>query len=506
MELDLKFNKESAQTLQSQAFEQIRHLILEGYLRPGMILPPTRQLALQFDISRNTIALAYDRLSAEGYIESRGRAGTFVSRSLPDDSLNAASREKNASRPQGLDLPSPLLCFLGHPPGVTRPDATHSIIDFWVGRSDPESFPLETWRRLLLRKISVGGSHLTEYGDPAGLSDLRVAIANHLARTRGVVVSPEQVIVTSGSQDGLNLICRLLNTQHHPFFIENPCYQGAAFLFQSLGATLHPIPVDANGLVVDKLPRDRAGVVFVTPSHQYPTGATLSLERRLKLLSWANDTNSVIIEDDYDTHFRYDGRPITALTGLDDHQRVFYLGTFSKSLGAGLRLGFTVVPKELAQPARIVKSQMNHGQSWLDQAVLTEFIESGLYDRHLRRARKLYKSRRDCLISSLERVFGRADVTGADGGLHIVWNLPAGSPDASVVQQRARLRGVGVYALNSGAGHDFDGSASRRSLVLGYSSIKEKNIEVAISRLGDLLDDVRSEFSPYLAFSRNSNP
>lgn len=504
MELDLKFNKESGQTLQSQAFEQIRNLIIKGFLRPGMILPPTRLLAQQFDVSRNTIALAYERLSAEGYIESRGRAGTFVCRSLPDDSLTATSNEKNAANLKDLDLPSPLLCFLGHPPSVARPDATCTIIDFWVGRSDPETFPLETWRRLLLRKISVGGSNLTEYGDPAGLSELRVAIANHLGRTRGVMVAPEQVIVTSGSQDGLNLICRLLNTQNHPFFIENPCYQGAAFLFKSLGAALHPVPVDADGLMVEKLPRDRAGVTFVTPSHQYPTGATLSLERRLKLLDWANETNSVIIEDDYDSHFRYDGRPITALAGLDDRQRVFYLGTFSKSLGAGLRLGFAVVPKELAQPARIVKSQMSHGQSWLDQAVLTEFIESGLYDRHLRRARKLYKSRRDCLIANIGHVFGSADVTGADGGLHIVWNLPGGCPDASVVQQRARLRGVGVYTLSSGAAYDFDASASRKSLVLGYSSIKEKDIEVAVARLADLLDDVRSEFSPYLAFARNT--
>jgi GntR family transcriptional regulator/MocR family aminotransferase len=501
LELDLKLDKESGETLQNQAFEQIRDLILRGLLRSGMMLPPTRQLAEQLGISRNTIALAYDRLLAEGYTEGRGRSGTYVSRSLPDESLTAGAG-KSAAHARELEFPSPLLCFAGHPPGLSRPDASQPVIDFWVGRSDPNSFPVETWRRLLLRKMSVGGANLTEYGDPAGLSELRVAISNHLGRTRGVFVAAEQVIITSGSQDGLNLICRLLNTNDHPFYIENPCYQGAAFLFRSLGADLHPIPVDKNGMVVGKLPRDRAGVVFVTPSHQYPTGATLSLERRQQLLEWARETNSVIIEDDYDSYFRYDGRPITALAGLDAHRRVFYLGTFSKSLGAGLRLGFTVVPSELAHPARIVKSQMNHGQSWLDQAVLTEFIESGLYERHLRRARKLYKSRRDCLIENLHRVFGQVEISGADSGLHIVWTLPQGCPDAAVVQQRARLRGVGVYALNSGAAHDFDGSASRQSLVMGYSSVREKDIETAINRLGELLDDMRSEFTPYLAFSR----
>lgn len=502
MELDLRFDKNSAETLQGQAFEQIRNLILNGRLRPGMFLPPTRQLAEQLKISRNTISLAYDRLAAEGYIESRGRAGTFVSRALPDESLSAVADGPGSIAAPKLELPSPLLCFSGHPPGLTRPDVANPIIDFWVGRSDPETFPLETWRRLLLRKMSIAGSNLTEYGDPAGLSDLRIAIASHLGRTRGMLVSAEQIIITSGSQDGLNLICRLLNLQHHPVFIENPCYQGAAFLFRSMGANLHPIPVDHNGIVVDRLPPDRGGVLFVTPSHQYPTGATLSLERRLLMLKWANDTNSVIIEDDYDSHFRYDGRPITALAGLDNSRRVFYLGTFSKSLGAGLRIGFTVVPSDLSENARIVKSQMSHGQAWLDQAVLAEFIESGLYDRHLRRARKLYKSRRDCLKASLVRHFGNADITGSDGGLHIVWRLPAGSPDAAVVQQRARLRGVGIYALDSGAAYDFDGTASRNSLVLGYSAIKEKDIEIAVRRLHELLQDVKREFTPYAVSSR----
>lgn len=467
-----------------------------------MILPPTRQLAEQLQISRNTISLAYDRLAAEGYIESRGRAGTFVSRALPDESLNADANGVGAIQALKLDLPSPILCFSVHPPEVNRPDVARPLIDFWVGRSDPNTFPLDIWRRLLLRKLSVAGSNLTEYGDPAGLSDLRLAIASHLGRTRGMLVSADQVIITGGSQDGLNLICRLLNTQRHPFFIETPCYQGAAFLFRSLGANLTPIPVDQNGLVVEKLPIDRAGVVFVTPSHQYPTGSTLSLERRLQILKWANDTNSVIIEDDYDSHFRYDGRPITALAGLDNGQRVFYLGTFSKSLGAGLRIGFTVVPPDLAATARVVKSQMSHGQAWLDQAVLAEFIESGLYDRHLRRARKLYKNRRDCLTASLVRHFGNADITGADGGLHVVWRLPYGSPDAAVVQQRARLRGVGVYTFGTGAAYDFDGSSSRDCLVLGYSSIKEKDIEVAVGRLSDLLQDMKREFTPYIVHSR----
>ena len=498
MELFLRFERNATETLQAQVFEQIRNHILSGRLHPGLCLPPTRLLAEQLNVSRNTISLAYERLAIEGYIETRGRAGTFISRTLPDKTLSAEAHDEVTAGPSKLKPTSPLLCFAGHSPRLTRPDVVNPILDFWVGRSDPETFPLDTWRRLLLRKLSLAGANLTEYGDPAGLSDLRIAIARHLGATRGILVTSDQIIITSGSQDGLNLICRLVNLQQYPVFIENPCYQGAAFLFRSLGAKLQPISVDQDGLIVDRLPLDQGGVLFVTPSHQYPTGATLSLERRLQLHKWANDTNSVIVEDDYDCHFRYDGRPITALAGLDNIRRVFYLGTFSKSLGAGLRLGFTIVPKDLAEPARIVKSQMNHGQSWLEQAVLAEFIEGGLYDRHLRRARKLYKSRRDCLKANLVRLFSGGAISGIEGGLHLVWRLPIDAPSASVVQQRARLRGVGVYALDSGASFDFDGSSSRHSLVLGYSSVKEKDIEIATHRLRDLLEDMRQEFTPHL--------
>ena len=495
MELSLLLDKNSQGTLQAQLFEQLRQLILKGRLKPGMPLPPSRQLSERLRISRNTVTLTYDRLAAEGFVDTRGRAGTFVSLDLPDDPVHP-SRQLSADDATALDLPreempSPLLCFAGYPPGVGRPDRRRPEFDFWVGRSDPSTFPVTTWRRILLRKLANSAGNLTEYGDPAGLSELRVAIVNLLGRSRGMVVTPEQVIITGGSQDGLNLICRLVNASDHPFFIENPCYQGAAYLFQSIGAKLCPIPVDKNGLVVEKLPRNRGGVVFVTPSHQYPTGATLSLERRLSLLRWAEETNGIVIEDDYDSDFRYEGRPLTALAGLGAGHRVLYLGSFSKSLGAGLRLGFTVVPKEQAKSARIVKSQMNQGQSWLDQAVLAEFLESGLYDRHLRRARKLYKGRRDYLRACLEKHFGDVEISGADGGLHVAWRLPPDAAPASVIERRARDKGVGVYALHSGGAHDFDRSARNDVVVLGYSSLKEQDIECAIARLRDIICERR---------------
>ena len=498
MDLALALDRDSDDLLQAQIFEQIRSMILKGRLKSGMKLPPSRLLAESMAISRNTVLLAYERLAAEGYIQTRGTAGNFISLVLPDDLLQvgAGSTERagtNKDAASGAEKPSPLLCFAGYPASPHLPRSIRPEYDFWVGRSDPSTFPVKTWRRLTVRKLLSAGFNLTEYGDPAGLEELRIAIANHLGRSRGMSITMDQVIVTSGSQDGLNLICRLVDRQKHPIFIENPCYQGAAYLFQSIASELCPIPVDDNGLVVDKLPRERPGVLFVTPSHQYPTGATLSLQRRLYLLRWAEETNSVIIEDDYDSDFRYDGPPLTALAGLDRSNCVLYLGTFSKSLGAGLRLGYAVVPAELAKSARVVKSQMNSGQAWLEQAVLAEFLTSGLFDRHLRRTRHVYKARRDCLRSSLERHFGAAELFGADAGLHVVWRLPPGSPPADVVERAAREKSIGVYALHSGAAHDFDRTSRQDLLVLGYSSLTERDIERAVERLHQLLESLKVE-------------
>lgn len=499
MELPLSLGKGSEETLQAQIFEQVRRLILHGDLKPGMSLPPSRQLSEQFGVSRNTVTLAYDRLISEGYLEARGRAGTFVSKDLPGnlhiEESSTGGLSAAGARPQ---TSSPLLCFAGYPPLDGRGEARRPQFDFWVGRSDPSTFPVSIWRSIMLRKLCIAGCNLTEYGDPTGLPELRTAIANLVARSRGMQITAEQVIVTNGSQDGLNLICRLVGSERVPFFIEDPCFQGAAYLFQGIGADLHPIPVDAYGLVVEQLPCDRGGLLFVTPSHQYPTGATLTLDRRIQLLRWAEATNSIIIEDDYDSDFRYDGSPLTALAALDGGQRVLYLGTFSKSLGAGLRLGFTIVPRASVAAARIIKSQMNQGQPWLGQAVLAEFLESGHYDRHVRRTRKLYKSKRDRLRACLEKNFGAANISGAEGGLHVVWRLPDGTPSADVIEKRALIKGVGVYALHSGGAYSFDREKAEswgrsNSLLLGYSAMSEQDIECAIDRLRRVVEELREE-------------
>jgi GntR family transcriptional regulator / MocR family aminotransferase len=450
-----------------------------------MSLPPTRLLAERYRVSRNTVIIAFDRLAAEGYVESRGTSGLFVT-AIPPDDLLLVSSPRDPARSNGpvpAQFGEPLLCFAGSPGGgVDRP-----TIDFWVGRSAASAFPLRVWRRIVTRLLSGESQYLTDYCDPAGLPQLRKAIADHLGRTRGMHVTTEQIIITAGGQDALNLVTNLLRGHTQNLCIENPCYAGASMIFQSENLPIEPVPVDSEGIRTDCLPNKPRSLIYVTPSHQYPTGVVMTLSRRLALLRWADDTDSYIMEDDYDSDFRYDGPPLTALSGLDRGRRVFYIGTFSKSVGAGLRLGFAVVPQIFSDDARLLKAKMSNGQSWLEQCALAEFLGDGHFDRHVRKLRLLYKSRRDALISTLRRRFREPVISGQDSGLHLVWRLPKGMPSALALQMKARAAGVGVYALSSGGAFDFDGSAPDDMLMFGYASLTESRITEAIEKLDGIL-------------------
>ncbi len=486
LDLNLSLDSASDLSLQSQIFEQVRELILNGVLKGNMALPPSRQLAEQYRVSRNTVTLAYDRLVTEGYAQSRGTSGIFVCEVLPEETLLISNRTK--ARPSELpeeQEAEPVLCFAGSPGGGNDRPA----IDFWVGRSDSTQFPIKAWRGIINKRLSSGSACLTDYTDPAGLPELREIIASHLAPARGMHVSADQIIITNGGQDALNLLYRLVTHRTAQLCIENPCYLGASFLFQSTEKAIHPIPVDEDGLQTDDLPRNKGSLLYVTPSHQFPTGVTLSLKRRIALLHWAEETDSLIIEDDYDSDFRYDGPPLTALAGLDRSRNVFYMGTFSKSVGAGLRIGFAVLPRDYWDKARVIKAQMSNGQSWLEQAALADFLGQGHFDRHLRRLRQVYKARRDCLVNALNDSFKCPMLSGTASGLHLTWRLPQGSPPASTVQIKARQRGIGVYSLKSGASFDFDPTARDEILIFGYSSIKEAHIIEAVAGLRQLLQE-----------------
>jgi GntR family transcriptional regulator / MocR family aminotransferase len=488
MQLPLKLERQSGQTLQNQLFEQIRSLILSGKLKPGTAMPATRSLSEQLGVSRNTVLLAYDRLIAEDYLQTQEAVGTYVNSHLPTDSLVLKAPVQPLLLPDKPQATRHPVLFRGRAQRVANSERNRPAIDFRVGRLDPHSFPTKAWRRLLLRHLGAAGSNLTEYRDAAGIPALREAIANHLGPARGIAVSPNQVIVVSGSQQALNIVARLFIGQGSRVVTECPCYQGAAYVFESYGAQLHPVPVDKHGLQVAKLPLTPVSLAYVTPSHQYPMGATLSLKRRVQLLDWAGRVGAFLVEDDYDSDFRHNGSPLTALAGLDPYGCVIYMGTVSKSIGAGLRLGYVVVPWELVEPAKTVKALLDNGNPWLDQAVLADFISNGSYAKHLRHIRRIYIRRRDCLVATLRTHFGEVCLSGLEGGMHIVWHLPPEFPCAIEVQRLAQHVGVGIYALESGGAHDYGYKEySEHTLVLGYSSVPEPQIREGIARLAKAL-------------------
>ena len=484
LQLSISLDHSETGTLQSQIFNQLRDLILSGHLKGKDPLPTTRELSAQLNVSRNTAILAYDRLISEGYICTKPNVGTYVSPDLPDTALLSLRLDSEAMS----DLSTPaeknqkkLDHFRTHQ--LAKPERGRLAVDFWVGRPDARSFPHKAWAQFVKNRLKNSGNHLTTYSDPAGLLELRQAIAKHLAPARGVIVDPDQIIIVSGCQDGFNLTSRLLIRPGTTAIIESPSYQGAAFVFENLGATLYPVSVDREGLKVDELPALKCALAYVTPSHQYPTGATLSLQRRIALLSWATQQDAYILEDDYDSDFRFVGSPLTALKGLDSHERVIYLGTFSKCMGPGLRLGYVVVPRRLVDSFKRMKMLMNNGEGWLEQAAMADFMNSGEFIRHLRRIRHLYRERRDALIFSLKKHFGNCEIYGDQAGMHLVWKLSKSYPSAKEVEEKGFNVGVGVCSLATGSALCFGSEEEERLLMLGFAALTVEEIEDGVRRL-----------------------
>jgi GntR family transcriptional regulator/MocR family aminotransferase len=491
VQLSIILKDSEKSTLQTQIFDQIRTMILNGHLRGDDPLPTTRELSAQLGVSRNTAVLAYERLIAEGYIRTKPYVGTFVSPDLPDTAFLSSSSNGAALKAEPAPVEeSVALCPVRdlRTHRLADPDRRRLAADFWVGRPDARTFPLKAWSHHIKARLKTASSRLTSYSDPAGLLELRQAIAKHLAPARGVVCDPEQIIIVGGCQDGFNLIGRLLLTPGSPAVVESPCYQGAAFVLESLGAKLHPVPIDRDGLDVSRLPHVQGALAYVTPSHQYPVGVTMSLQRRIELLAWATQYDAYIIEDDYDSDFRFVGSPLTALKGLDRNERVIYLGTFSKCMGPGLRLGYVVAPRRLVESFRRMKMLMNNGQSWLEQAAMADFMASGEFGRHLRRIRQLYRERRDALLAALKKHFGECEIYGEQAGMHLVWKLPEGFPSAAEVEAKGLAAGVGVCSLATGSALRFEANEEGdRLLMLGFVALSEKEIEDGIARLAGAL-------------------
>jgi GntR family transcriptional regulator/MocR family aminotransferase len=491
MQIPILVDRSRPESLTTQLVEQLRESIRHARIAAGARLPSSRRLSEQLDISRNTVVHAYEMLLIEGYVESRPASGIFVAMRLPDGfaqpALGAPAPQDGASH-ELSQMPMPLL--VSRAQNLVNQNRNRLSFDFFPGRPSAGLFPIKTWRRLLQNCLSHGGSiGLSQYGDPAGLAALRSAIASHLAAARGVVADASRIVIVSGIQEGINIAARLFLAPGAVGAVENPCYQGAAFAFEAAGAEVVGAPVDEDGLIADGLPQRPTALLYVTPSHQYPTGHTLSLARRQEIVAWARRQGCYILEDDYDSDFRYEGSPLQAVAAMAPDCTI-YLGTFSKSLGAGLRLGYMVVPPQLAEATRTAKTLLNNGNPWLEQAALAEMMRCGSYAAHLVRIRARYRESRDALLASLRRHFGDVDVSGTAGGLHVFWRLPPGVPNAMIMEGLARRARIGVYSLPSGGAYEAPASAlTRRGIILGYASLTPKQIEQGIARLSDAVDE-----------------
>lgn len=507
MPLPILLDRARPDTLTSQLAEQLRDAIRHGRIASGRRMPSSRQLAEQLDIARNTAIRAYDLLVLEGYAEARAASGIYAATELPE----ARSRPAGAAPP---DVPPssamPLPRLIPQAPRLAGQGGNRISFDFFAGRSNAALFPLKTWRRLSQACLAHGGAQgLSHYGDPGGLFALRAAIAGHLAATRGLVAEPGRIVITAGIQDGIGIATRLLLGPACTALVETPCYQGAAFAFRASGAALAGVPVDGDGLVVDALPRRPAELLYLTPSHQFPTGSTLSLERRHSLIAWARQTGCYLLEDDYDGDFRYEGSPLPAVAAMAPDCTI-HLGGFSKALGAGLRLGYMVVPPQLAEAARAMKGLLDNGTAWLDQATLAEFMRGGSYGAHLMRLRTQYRERRDGLLAALRRHFGDSDIAGESSGLHLFWQLPPGVPDAATLEALARRARVAIYPLQAGGAWEVQPSPlARRGIILGYAALSLKQIDQGIARLSDAVDDtldIRHAFVDELLVDEPARP
>ena len=487
MQLPIFVDIRQPATLQSQVVEQLRTFIRERSLRPGAAVPASRDLASQLGVSRNTVTSAYETLISEGYLRTERTVGTFVVDLPPDDAIHPSrsAPEKalcTGSLYRAMNLPLP---YGGRgPSGLHRPAPRQIEIDFVFGRTAPRSFPEKTWRRIVTDCLGGAGERMTEYGDPAGLPGLRQLIASMLGPARGMVVSADQVLMVAGCQQGINLVAHLFVGTNTGIVMEAPTYRGAAFLFESYGGRVIPVPVDRHGLDVSRMPQQRVKLIYVTPSHQFPTGTTMPLQRRLELLAWAAKAGAYILEVDNDADFRYDGSPLPSLQSLDRNGCVIYLNSFSRSIGPGMRIGYAVMPRELIRPAATIKSLMDNGLPWLEQASLMQFLREGSHDTHLKRLRHMYGLRRDALLGALHEHLPEAAISGQDAGTHLCLQFPDDAPTASEWRAAAQSVGVGIHPLADSACWLHEHLPGfERTVLLGYSHLNESQIDAGIARL-----------------------
>ena len=479
MTVPFVLTRDSTLPLHRQIYEQWRTAILAGRFRRGGRVPSTRAFAETYGISRVTVTAAYDQLLAEGYFETKSGAGTFVSSELPDDALRPIDVATAGVRtPPSVRL-SKYAARLGR---IRQMPSSSQPLNLSNVSPDVSRFPFALWRRLVTRHLRDGASGAFDHrAAPAGLPALRDAISAYLARARAVRCSPDQIVIVSGSQQALDLCARLLLDPGDEVAVEEPGYPGAKQLFLAHGARLRTLPVTNAGVSLTPL-TIKTRLVHVTPSHQFPVGVSMALGRRLELLEWARTSGGVVLEDDYDSEYRYSGPPLPAMHGFADGASVIYIGTFSNVMFRGLRIGYIVVPQQLIEPFATAKWMADRHTPLIEQAALAEFIGEGHLERHIRRMRRIYKRRRDVMLDALGRHFGeQAEVRGDAAGLHMTVRFN-GVRDLGAHAKRCgvHLSSSEIYYLRNKTG------TAANEYILGFSAVSERVIRESIKRLASI--------------------
>lgn len=495
MEFPVNLDSQSRIPLHRQLYEEIRSAVLSGRLKAGQRLPATRALAQDLGIARITVSLAYECLLSEGYLQATRGSGTFVTRHLPEQLLRApggqskpkgrgGATQPGASRRSGARKLSRYGThlrdkeWLSYGGGGDEPE-----IQFSFGRPAMDHFPMREWMQLMNEHCRRRNLSLLDCpSNSRGYRPLREAICAYLGKARAVSCDPDQIIVVNGSQQAIDLVARVLVDRGDAVALEEPGYIGAKKTFEMQGAELIPVAVDGSGIVVEKL-RTVSGpqlkLAYVTPSHQFPTGVVLSLTRRLELLSWAQSAGAYIIEDDYDSEYRYNGRPVPALAGLDKGESVIYIGTFSKVLFPALRLGYLVLPAPLVEVFVRAKWLADRHSPLLEQQVLADFIRLGHLERHTRRMRALYEQRRRTVVEALKRHFGeRVAILGDNAGINVLVRFEEVGDEQTIVAN-ARASGVGLVR----ARQFYIGESPSGQFLLNYAGLSDELIEEGIARL-----------------------
>ena len=472
--------------LHKQVYEVMRSAILGGHFRDGDRLPPSRKLATNWGLSRATVAEAYEQLRTEGYVQSRQGSGVYVALTFMHAGQVSLPLHMNETAP---DQTPPRLSRWAHRitedhfSALVRPlEPGTPAFDFRPHRVAADLFPWDAWRVAMERATSREHDALLRYPPPAGYPPLQQAIAAHVGAYRSVHCQPEQVMIVNGSLQGMNLLAQLVLDPGDTVAVEDPGYPTARMVFESHDVEVVRVPVDRDGLQVEHIPAN-VGLIHVTPSHQDPTGSTLSLSRRLELLRRAEQANALVMEDDYDSEFRYEGRPVESLHALDHTGRVLHAGTFSKTFLPGLRMGYMILPSSLVGPFVAAKSLRDGGSPLLEQLALAEFIRSGEYERHIRKMRRVYRQRRDVLVECLDSAFGdRVSIGGRHGGLNILVALDTPMREADILAQ-ARAAGIGLQ----GAGAYFSKPPERPQLLLGFAGLDEALIREGVHLLAGIV-------------------